>query len=627
MKQTIYTIAAFFAGLLLAGSCAQEVHPENNTDDNQNIQTLVVKGVLVSDPSREFPAVIDPAAGTIILQIPYYLSDTETIQADITKMKISATLPYGAKFNPSISGIRDLMEGFVSDLEYADGHSVRYHFFAQYVKSDAAQITSMKFADPNYSATFAIRQPQDGEKGSISVMKTANNQEAFKAVIPTVSPWATVLAPIHDEDGAVDISEGQEIVVISQSGLVKNTYEVNFEVPKTVEYGVGHIEALFGWQATTSDPHGFEVNANRSMAVVGNYLILSNGNDFTRMPVYNRFSGEQVNVTVNTSGINPDSRIYGLATDDAGHLAAITFVSSVEGQATPSQVVYGYVWPDGIESAPKPFLEGHIDGGAWANAPRGVNGVSKYELGRTLSVSGDLTSGEAMIATSSKNIPRPVFVRVVNGSAEYPAFIQWPNGANIQVSMWNSTKVKLLNHDKDRLTYLWNSSNFRSNTVYSSAGTGFGFDNPTTHWWAGSSTYDHNTRSLDCIDFNGARLLAVTNGLYSQSKIDGIEQFYYRCYVADIGVAPTASSMQSGFIFDTREGSLQGTDGIPGTGFYPTGMTSPSLFSGSGTILGPNAEEAGDVLFAQGTDGFSVQLYILTTDQGLIGYNLTSLDI
>lgn len=622
MKHSIYMAAL---GLLLLGACAKEVHQE--TGDNGNIQSLVVKGVLLSDPSREFPAVVDKDAGTIQIQVPYYTSDTETLQGDLTKMKISVSLPYGARFIPSVSGIRDMVEGFSSTLVYADGQKVRYHFFASYVKSDAAQLLSMKFADPDYTATFAIRQPQDGGKGSISVMKTAANAEAFKAVIPTVSPWATVLSPIHDEEGAVDISEGQEVVVESQNGKVRTTYTVQFETPKTVEYGVGHIEALFGWQPTTADPHGFTLGANRTMAVVGNYLILSNGDDFTRMPVYNRFSGEQVDVRVNTSGINPDSRIFAITTDDAGHLAALTFVSSIAGQETASQTVYGYVWADGIGNAPKAFLEGHIDGGAWAGAPRGINGANKFEIGRTLTVSGDLTSGEAVIATASKNAPRPVFVRVVDGSARYPAFVQWPNGASIQVSMWNSTKVKLLNHDTSDLKYIWNSSNFRSNTVYSSGGVGFGFTNPVTHWWPGSGTYDHCTRSLDCIEFNGARLIAITNGLYAGRQRDGANQMYYRCYVADIGSNPAQTSLQTGFIFDTREGSLEGTAGIPGTGYAPTGMTSPFAFDNASTILGPDANESGDVVFARGSDGFSVQLYILTTDQGLIGYNLTSLDI
>ncbi|MBP3202575.1 MAG: DUF5018 domain-containing protein [Bacteroidales bacterium] len=618
----IYIVFAAF--LLLVSACAKEVHQE--ASENANIQTLVVRGLLASDASREFPTVIDETAGTIVVQVPYYLSDTETLQGDLTKMKLSATLPYGAKFSPSIAGVHDLVEGFTTHLEYADGHSVRYFVYAQYVKSDAAQISSIKFADPNFTGTFAIKHPSGNEKGNISVLKTATNAEALKAVIPTVSAWASVVSPLHDEDGAIDISDAPEVVVESQSGKVRAVYTVSFEVPKTVEYGVGYIEALFGWQPTTTNPRGFTVGDNRSMAVVGNYLILSNGSDFTKMPVYNRFSGEQVDVTVNTTGINATSRIFGITTDDAGHLAAITFVSSVDGQATESQVVYGYVWADGIDKAPKPFLEGHIDGGAWTNAPRGVNGATKYEIGRTITVSGDLTTGEAIIATASKNAPRPVFVRVVNGSAQYPAFIQWPSGPGIQVSMWNSTKVKLLNHDKDNLTYLWNSSNFRSNTVYSCGGAGFGFDNPTTHWWPGSSTYDHVTRSLDCIEFNGARLVAITNGLYAGRTRDGANQMYYRCYVADIGSSPAASSLQTGFIFDTREGSLAGTDGIPGSGYTAAGMTSPFAFDNVSTILGPDANECGDVVFARGSDGYSVQLYILTTDQGLIGYNLTSLD-
>lgn len=51
-------------------------------------------------------------------------------------MKVSASLPVGAKFSPSISGIRDLVSGFQSTLVKEDGSKITYTFKAAYVKSN-----------------------------------------------------------------------------------------------------------------------------------------------------------------------------------------------------------------------------------------------------------------------------------------------------------------------------------------------------------------------------------------------------------------------------------------------------------------------------------------------------------
>ena len=51
----------------------------------------------------------------------YHISDTEPIQGDTTRMRLKATLPVGARFDPPLSGIHNLKEGFSSTLIEADG--------------------------------------------------------------------------------------------------------------------------------------------------------------------------------------------------------------------------------------------------------------------------------------------------------------------------------------------------------------------------------------------------------------------------------------------------------------------------------------------------------------------------
>ncbi len=108
-------------------------------------------------------------------------------------MKVSASLPVGAKFSPSISGIRDLVSGFQSTLVKEDGSKITYTFKAAYVKSKLASISKVELTD--YSrATIRIVEPEStGGTGKSSSIKTSSAIDAaLKSAALTVSPWATI---------------------------------------------------------------------------------------------------------------------------------------------------------------------------------------------------------------------------------------------------------------------------------------------------------------------------------------------------------------------------------------------------------------------------------------------------
>ena len=114
MKKTLLYISV--AALALLQACVQPEHPDFSFEDSENIQGLVIKGMLITDLNTEYESVIDLEAGTAVIQVPYYLSDTNPVQGDLTQMKVTATLPKGAKFNPSIAGIHNLAEGIATTL-------------------------------------------------------------------------------------------------------------------------------------------------------------------------------------------------------------------------------------------------------------------------------------------------------------------------------------------------------------------------------------------------------------------------------------------------------------------------------------------------------------------------------
>lgn len=617
---------------LSLAACAKLDYHEIS-EENSNIMNLVVKGMLESDANKEYDSVVDAENKTVTVQVPYYLSDTEPIQADLTHMRLRASLPQGAKLEPSIAGVHDLVEGFTATLVYASGKREDYTFYAAYVKSNRSQLISLRPTDPEVSATISVSQPaEDGAKGVIHAIKTATNEAALASVAITVSPWASAEGSAY-KDGVYNLASGEEITIIAQNGVDRTTYTVSFELPQIVDYGVGTIEALWGLQAYTDGESGMTEDDNTSMAVIGNYLILSNSSDFTKMPVYNRMTGEYLgNNIVNTTGIDAGRQIMAIANDDAGHLFAVAFTTLAD-EDTANNTVRAWVWKDGISNAPTSFIYAGLDGSRYANAPYGINGAKTLELYRTVKVRGDLTK-DAIIATCTKNVPRPVFEFVKDGKLDGSVLVEWPSGSGVQVSMWNSTAVVPMNMDRSKMEYLWSSGNFRMNIVYSYAKNGFGFFAPKSHYWNPSGldiqtayNYSGATWGIDAVELNGARLVAVQNCMYTNSKTAaGANEFYTRLYVFDMGAAPTNTGMRDGFLFDSREGSVLGDEskgGPRGTGFAVTGMTSPSSFVSGKTVL-DNDNEAGCVLCVKGSDGYSAQIYMLTAGNGLLCYNLTA---
>ena len=98
-----HLITGLFVSALVLGAC--EDPDELVMSGSENMQTLTVKGRLVSDENVEYDAVVDEAAGIITVQVPYYISDTEAVQGDLTAMKVRGSLPYGTRFEPGLSGI------------------------------------------------------------------------------------------------------------------------------------------------------------------------------------------------------------------------------------------------------------------------------------------------------------------------------------------------------------------------------------------------------------------------------------------------------------------------------------------------------------------------------------------
>ncbi len=369
-----------------------------------------------------------------------------------------------------------------------------------------------------------------------------------------------------------------------------------------------NITAMFGWQAYTDDAHGMTASDNVTLAVVGDYLILSNAADFTKMPVYNRWTGEYLgNDIVNVEGVSDTYSYRAICNDDAGHLIMSSYTDGAS-----NQTILSYAWKDGIDKKPAAI----VNGGLWHW------GVGANESGWAVKASGDVT-GTAMLTYYSLG-GKFIFVKVKNMNADYMNFIgEWPNG--LTTTAWKGCAGKAITPEASTLAemkYVFSTDNHNGVFGYDGGASAFQFAQPATHWWA-MNGYRNLVSGVDYIEVGGKCLMAVMNGSYANTATSaGQNSRYQRLCVAEIGANPTADSFKNGYIFDSREGHItDGTAAIPGSGYAVTGMSSPASFVSGKTVLGENPHQTSDICFAKGADG-SVQVYAVVPGQMVIGYNM-----
>ena len=377
------------------------------------------------------------------------------------------------------------------------------------------------------------------------------------------------------------------------------------------------VKPLFGFQPTVENPHGMTKDAHRTMAVVGDYLILSNAYDVNKMPVYNRFTGEYLgNDIVNTDGIsvNEDQKFWAIASDDAGHLVALTFVDSrAAGTAvTTNQTVRGYVWKNGIAEKPASTW--------WAGFYN--YGVGASQAFSNLKIAGDVTK-DAVIASSAPAAGAAVFEYFTDGALKGRLKKSLYEGS----TWWSGNVVPINGNAKSEseLSYISVSGNFRQYISFNGQAP---FELGSSYWYMGGGTYQRLAMGGDYIEAFGKQLFGVLNGWYATGQDEyGNNKMYYQLVVSNIGSNPGTSSLTDGLIFASRSSSNGTTaeKSLEGMGYGAQGMISPHAYSG--TLLGQNAiaanqNQIGDVVFA--TSGANkVQVYGFAMNIGLIAYEIT----
>lgn len=603
--KTIYQIPLLALLLLFFAGCQDPVMP--GFTEEANLHKLSVYGQLNVNKPKDYAAKIDDEKGLITIQVPYYISDVEQIKGDLTQMRVFASMPLGAKFEPKIEGLRDMTEGFTSTIHYADGTSKEYKFIAEYAKSSAAEIANIKMISDN-NAAFVYRIAPE-EVDGVTIISVAQfgylHLQQLKAanlsIVP--SPWATVSSNVTD--GPVDVTdESLRFTVTAQDGTTVRTYGFKIVEPNYVPEGTpGSITPLFGVKVTKDDEYGWVDAQNRSMAVIGDELIIANLQG--GLLRHNRFTGAPTGKTVDRTGIEGD--IHGIAHDEAGHLVAAT-IASINNKYIPNHTLELFVWKDGIEGKPTKIYSLDLQ-----NSPLMAGKNPNANTGRTMGIAGDVLGGKARIGFVFGGLNEFMVLSLNNGKVVKNSGLIAPK--EVVMPLTNASKcIPTGVEDNDPVLIGMTADRCMVKSQMNGEAAKFGGGG---HWW---NVYG-NTKGFAYARFNGMELVALGNGKVADwsAAVD----WKNRLIVSNISDG-TPGVLATGEILDSYNKRYDpNTNETSGDNEVDYGR----LYGWLNERVGTNPNKVGDACFYVSPDGTTVQVYLMVTDMGFMGWEITKFEL
>ncbi len=593
-------IITFLTGLiLLISSCVSPDMP--GFTEEVDLHNLKVYGLLNIDNPKEYEAVIDNITGNITIEVPYYISDTEPIQGDLTQMRVRATMPLGASFEPKLQGLRDLEQGFKSTIYYADGTSKEYNIKAEYVKSGAANIIGIKVNEDNIAFVSRVSATEIDGVTDITVIQFGyNHLQQLKEIDLTIesAPWSVVNYP--NDSHIFDVTdESKTFTITAQDGTVR-TYRFKIIDPSFVPEGMpGSIAPLFGFKVIQNDDYGWEPGVNRSMAVIGDEIIIASlkGN-FHRI---NRFTGAPLTTKVNRTGIAGD--VHGIANDDAGNLVA-TVISSINNQWVPNHTLEIYVWKGGIEGTPTKIYSQELN-----TDPMFKDKNQNANTGRTIGVTGDVTSGKARLGFVFNGLNEFFVLSLQDGEVVKHSGLIAPSTG---MALTNASKaVPMGVEDNDPVAI--GMMNDRTMLKVEMDGTAIKFS-PGLNWWP----VEGNTKGFDFARFNGMDVVALGNGENASwdSSIDWRNRLIVTNIADESPIAMTSHEILDSFKkkYDPNTPDEEGDNDNVDYG---------RLYGWLNERVGTNGNKVGDAVIYVTPDGTAMYIYLMVTDMGMMGWEIT----
>lgn len=496
---------------------------------------------------------------TIYFDIPYFYPVDSDNETDLTRIILRATIPSDAKISPSLGVPMDLTKPLPVTVTSGSGVEKQYTIVARKVGDVVLRKAEIALTD-NGATSKA--------EGVIS------NSDVLFYVVPGLDVSHVPVTLSINPHSTASVATGSFIdlrqpvpVIISGIDGSKKTYTLKVVEPVELSYGVGISRLL--WKKDASQLTGFTTNDNnRSMAISGNYLILSVSSTPSVFKVYNRQTGDYVQDLALPPGA---IRSFAVANDAQGRILVTSW-------APKNGVFYVYRYNDPFDTAPLRLIN-------WTNNnPTGL--ATDAGVGRRVNVYGDLSSAAVITATAGMS---NVFYRwyVENGVLKsntpeavlYGSIVgaNWGYYAEVQPTSANANGDYFVNYTGE-IGLVSGASNQRL----------VGFSND-------ASVVGTNHGVMDYFSFNHANYLAI---------------------VAYQGNVTTRAKM---YLFDvTNQARLAWTADNPNFSKFQVFKSSEELTASA------NGNAAADISIGFSQDKKRVQVYTLLTNGGIMAHEFTT---
>lgn len=252
---------------------------------------------------------------TIYVNINYHYPSDSDFEVDVSKLLLKASLPKDSHIVPSLNGFTDLSTPKTIKVVAGDGTEKEYVIVAN--KKGDASVTAAKIMFTSTS----------GEESTIEGI--INNNKITFFVLPGEDLSLTKFTYAINKHAQGSIANGTVInmnslsksFVVTAPGGKVNDYTLEVKEPIKLISGVGISRRLF---KKPGSELSFSNNNNTSLAVSGDYLVLTERTNPSNLRVYNRFTGAYIKNMVNPI---TGAMIFQIASDDQGHILTTTYTA------------------------------------------------------------------------------------------------------------------------------------------------------------------------------------------------------------------------------------------------------------------------------------------------------------
>lgn len=530
--------------VMLGYSCKKEENKGDFSASTNSVYATFENGSGFFNPERA-----TPYGDTIKFIFPTHFPAESDNIINISAMKIKVNAP------TTISGpdLYDLTKPTQVTITAADGTKSTHIVIGETRKSSEAAITSFSLPAANLNGYLV-------ESGKLIGLIAAGIDITNQIPSIAITPHATISPALNL---AQDFSKPVTYTVTAENGKVVQ-YTVKPVTPQKAELGIRAGSMKLLWTKTLTELGIDPANSlTTSIASTDKYLVVNTREVSNKY--LDRFTGNVAGAMNMTAIHGVNFKNFFATSDDAGHL----LISNLTNVVGNSLFIYKYNNP--ADQNPVKFIE-----------YTGL--VAGQQLGRKMSVKGDLTKNALIFVTASNSDNSILRWQVVNGAlvSQIPTIIKyggstkWTVMADVISTGASLSDPMFLSSQAGDIAYMNATGTPLSQLNVSAAGFNV-------------------SHSLDYAEFNKAKYLAVVN--------------------------VSTTLLGNGYLFNVTDPLLLSTS--PTSATYPNVMVFKSPLM---TTLA-NGNQTGDVALQVSDDGYKMVMYVMITNGRIEAYEFDCIDL